>query len=401
MRRLSRIIAIGYFLVCLATLVGTALVGPLGYAPFPLPIGPARTPVVVTFWYGTEKEAWLKEAVTRYEATAPTLNGRPIQIELKGLGSRDMVERVAQQQWGNDSPPTVISPASSLWVELLKSDWLARNPGSPPIVAAGVEAAQPLVLTPLVLVAWEDRAKVLWPKGPPNLWRDLHDALADPQGWVGRGGPGSWGFVKFGHTSPLTSNSGTQTLLLLAYGFYNKTSKLSGDDILNPEFQQWLTEVEQGVTEFGDSTGTFMTNMVRFGPSKYDVVAVYENLALQDIETAQGRWGQSIRIYYPPATLLSDHPYVTLQAPWTTPEQRAAATHFRDFLLSRPIQELALQSGFRPADPAVAVASNDPNNPFNKYKSFGVQIDIGQQVETPPADVISTLLDLWRRKINK
>ena len=167
-----------------------------------------------------------------------------------------------------------------------------------------------------------------------RLFLDFLDALADPQGWAGRGGPGAWGFVKFGHTSPLTSNSGTQTLLLLAYGFYNKTSKLSGDDILNPAFQRWLTEGEQGVTEFGDSTGSFMTNMVRFGPSKYDVVAVYENLALQDVETAQGRWGQSIHIYYPPATLLSDHPYVTLQAPWTTPEQRAAAAHFRDFLLS-------------------------------------------------------------------
>ncbi len=46
MRRLSRLIAIGYFLICLATLaLSTAVRGPLGYAPFPLPIGPARTPM--------------------------------------------------------------------------------------------------------------------------------------------------------------------------------------------------------------------------------------------------------------------------------------------------------------------------------------------------------------------
>src|SRR5262245_5534187 len=129
-------------------------------------------------------------------------------------------------------------------------------------------------LTPLVLVAWEEWAKVLWPQGPTSFWHDLHDALAEPQGWVGRGGPATWGFVKFGHTSPLTSNGGAQTLVLLTYGFYNKTGTLTGDDILNPAFQQWLTEVERGVSEFGDSTGTFMTNMVRFGPSKYDLVAV-------------------------------------------------------------------------------------------------------------------------------
>jgi hypothetical protein len=399
MRRLSRMIAIGYLLICLATLAGTAVVGPLGYAPFPLPIGPARTPVLVTVWYGTEKEDWLKEALVRYQATTPTLNGRPIQIELKGLGSREMIERVAQQQWGNDTSPTVISPASSLWVELLRSDWLARN--STAIIADGADAPQPLVLTPLVLVAWEERAKVLWPQGPSNFWHDLHDALVDPQGWVGRGGPGIWGFVKFGHTSPLTSNSGVQTLVLLANGFYNKAGLLTGDDVLNPAFQAWLAEVEQGVTEFGDSTGTFMTNMVRFGPSKYDLVAVYENLAIQDIETAQGRWGQNIRVYYPPATMISDHPYVTLQAPWATPEQRAAATHFRTFLLSHPIQELALQYGFRPADPGVAITASDPNNPFNKYKPYGVQVDINQTVEVPPADVLNTLIELWRRTSSK
>ncbi len=73
----------------------------------------------------------------RYQATSPTLNGRPIQVEIKGLGSREMIERVAQQQWGNDTPPTVISPASSLWVELLRSDWLARN--NTPIIAAGAD----------------------------------------------------------------------------------------------------------------------------------------------------------------------------------------------------------------------------------------------------------------------
>ncbi len=61
--------------------------------------------------------------------------------------------------------------------------------------------------------------------------------------------------------------------MLLAYGYHNKAGTLSGDDILNPKFQTWLAEVEQGVTEFGDSTGTFMTNMVRFGPSKYDLVS--------------------------------------------------------------------------------------------------------------------------------
>lgn len=407
MHRLARPIGLAYIIICLAALGGTALGLPLGYAPFPLRIGPPAQPITVTIWYGTEKEAWLKDAAARFAATSPTLRNRPIQIELKGIGSRDTVERVAQRQWGQDAPPTVISPASAVWVELLKDEWAKRG-NTGPIVSAD---PQQLVLTPLVLAIWEKRAQALWDNGATNFWPEIHDALSNPSGWAGHVHPNApdavkqeaqnWGFVKFGHTSPLRSNSGAQALLLMAYGYYNKTSGLSSADITNAEFQKWFAEIENSVLEFGDSTGTFMDNMIRFGPSKYDMVAIYENLAIESIDKAQGRWGDTLRVVYPPATLFSDHPYAVLAGDWTTPEQRAAAEQFGQFLLSRPIQELALQYGFRPADPGVAVITNDPGNPFRKYAQYGVQVDIAQQVELPPGDVIATLLELWRRQIGK
>ena len=50
MLRLSRIIASGYIAVCLVALALTALIGPLGYAPFPLIPAPARPPITVTIW---------------------------------------------------------------------------------------------------------------------------------------------------------------------------------------------------------------------------------------------------------------------------------------------------------------------------------------------------------------
>lgn len=414
MQPLPRLIGFGYLLICLLALLATAFVGPVGYAPFPIPLGPAQDPVVVTIWYGTEKRQWLEDAAQRFAATNPRVGNRPIQVVLRGIGSREIAERVARQDFQGAGQPTVISPASSMWVEVLKNDWATRNPGNPTIIADGADAPRPLALTPMVVVAWEARAKVLWANGPTNFWQYLHDALANNEGWVGvakaRGfAPDSpeyrkaqeWGFVKFGHTSPLTSNSGAQALMLLTYGYHNKTSNLTNADILDPAFQRWLLDIETAVLEFGDSTGTFMTSMVQFGPSKYDVVVVYENLALENIQAAQGRWG-NIRIYYPPATMFSDHPYAILQASWVTPEQRLAAAQFRDFLLSRPIQELALQPyGFRPADPNVPILSNDPENPFNKYRDFGARVDIAQQVQTPSGEVVSTLLDLWRRQVNR
>lgn len=393
MLRTARILSAGYIILAVVLTVLTATVGPVGSAPLPLPIGPAREPIVVTIAYGTEKREWLEEATRRFAAQDRRINGRPIQVELQGIGSRELVNEIV----AGTLQPTVASPASSLWIELLEADWYARNGAA--IVRDGPDAPQPLVLTPLVLVAWQQRADVLWPNGPQQLWQELHDAIADQRGWAARGHP-EWGFVKFGHTSPLSSNSGAQTLLLLAYAYHNKTSGLSSEDVLDPEFQRWMEEIELGVLEFGDSTGTFMDDMVRFGPSKYDFVAVYENLALENVEAARGRW-DDIRLIYPPATLLSDHPYAILEAAWVTPEQAEAAAIFRDYLLSREAQELALAAGFRPASPEVAVINQDPNNPFNRYVSYGVQIDIQQQVQLPPADVTNTLIDLWRRRINR
>lgn len=400
MLRLSRLIGSGFLLVCVLTFVAKLNGLPVGNGLVNLGIGPAVVPVELTFWYSTEKQQWLNEAAKRFTATNPTVNGQPITVNLVGLGSREMALRVAAQEWGSDAAPTVISPASTLQVGLLEREWAAKNGGT--VVATGGNGPQPLVLTPLVVVAWEERAKALWPNGPPAqaFWQDIHDALVDPKGWQGRGGLPQWGVVKFGHTSPATSNSGEQALVLLAYGYYNKTSGLSEGDIRNPEFQTWLRDVERSVPEFGDSTGTFMASMVQYGPSKYDMVAVYENVALQQIGTAQERWNQALRIYYPPATLISEHPYVTLEAPWVAPEQQQAARVLRDFLLSEPIQRLALESGFRPVNSAVSINDDVANNPFISEVASGVKADLGNLIEIPPAAVVAELQQLWQTIIN-
>ena len=391
MLRVARILSIGYLFIAALAALWNFTGKPLGAAL--VPIGPAREPIVVTLAYGTEKREWLEQAVVRFAAEDRRINGRPIQIELQGIGSRELVTEIV----GGQLQPTVISPASTIQMELLRSEWQARNGAD--IVGTGTDAPQPLVLTPLVLVMWEQRAQALWPNGPQQFWPELHDALADPNGWAARG-HGEWGFVKFGHTSPQTSNSGMQTLVLLAYAYHNKTTDLTSANVLDPQFQQWLAEFELAVMEFGDSTGTFMDNMVCFGPSKYDAVLVYENLAVQNVEAAQGRWGP-IRVYYPPATIISDHPYAVLNAPWVTAEQQQAVAMFRDCLLAEPTQQLALQYGFRPANADVSIINNDGNNPFNALQGYGLQVDIQQQVAVPPADVLTSLLDLWRRQINK
>src|SRR6266542_688314 len=366
MQRLSRIIAFGYIAICLEVVVGRFLLGPLGYAPFPLVKASIRPPVVVTIWYGSEKKEWFAAAKERFEAAQPVVNGRLVQIQLKSLGSREIAERVLQQDWRGETPPVVVSPSSALG-----------------------------------LVGWEERAHVLWPNGPKNFWNDLQAALANEGGWKALGGSESWGPVKFGHTSPLTSNSGTQALILMAYGFLGKSSGLTGADVNNPAFEQWLRPIEGSVLSFNDSTGGFMDDFVRSGPPKYDFGIVYENLALQSMAAARQRQNQEMRIFYPPATLLSDHPYAIVDGAWVDADQRAAAAKFREYLVGREAQTLALQFGFRPTDPNVSISTGDQNNPFTQYAPNGEQATIAEQVEVPSADVLNALIQLWQTKFRR
>jgi hypothetical protein len=255
-----------------------------------------------------------------------------------------------------------------------------------------------MVTTPLVLVAWRERADVLWGSAPgADLWQQLHDVLTDPAGWNNYGRP-EWGYVKFGHTDPLRSNSGFMTILLMAYSYFGKTSGLSAAEVLSDTgFQAWFLETEGTISSFGESTGTYMRDMVAYGPSQYDLVAVYEATAIEQAANAVGRYGE-LRIYYPPATVLSDHPFCVLQGEWVSAQEASAARLFMDFLSSRPMQSLALlKYGFRPTDTSLVL--DQPESPFARYAANGLSSSLPPQVEVPPGGVLSTLLDFWARNV--
>ena len=189
-------------------------------------------------------------------------------------------------------------------------------------------------------------------------------------------------------------------MLLMTYNYFGKTEGLTAADILsNTEFQTWLKEFEASVPEFGDSTGTYMRDIVAYGPSKYDIVGVYEATAIEQIENARGRYGD-LHVYYPPATVLSDHPFCILQTDWVTPEKEAAAQIFIEFLLSHEAQELAvLRYGFRSVDPAIVL--DQPGSPFVKYIPNGISLNLPPEIDLPEGNVLDTLLTFWIRNIQR
>lgn len=352
------------------------------------PAGPP--PVELSFEYSTEKRDWLEAAIADFERQTPG-----IKVKLIGRGSLDSVNDILDGK----SQPVLWSPADSSLANLLASDWQTKY-GTPLFPTSGDAAPQPLLLTPLVLAVWEDRAKVLRDAAGGQLtWKAIHKAVTAKGGWPAVGGKPGWGFVKLGHTDPTRSNSGLQALVLMALEHF-EAQTVTVDHALDPGFQRFVRDIEGGVTRLEASTGTFMTDMLRFGPSKYDIALVYESLAISQLENAQRRW-DNLRIYYPPSTIWSDHPVAILEAPWVSPAQRAAAERVVAFLRSKPVQATALRFGFRPADPAVPIKTADGQNPFTKMARYGLTFDLPSAVPPAEGPVVRNLLMMWSRVVKR
>jgi ABC-type Fe3+ transport system substrate-binding protein len=349
---------------------------------------PASEVVEINIAYGTEKKLWLNWAVGEFEKTE---SGQRIKVNLHGRGSVEGAREVISGP--GDIPFHVWSPASSAYRDVFETDWAVRHGSDEPIIRA-----ENLALSPMIFVMWKERYEGYRTKYDPPNFQNIAEAMHEAGGWSAIAGKADWGLFKFGHTHPGKSNSGLMTLVLMAYDFHGKERNLSLGDITSTDFQQWLQRFERAVArpggELSHSTGSLMKEMVLRGPSQFDVLMVYENLAIDYLKAAQGRWGE-LFVVYPERNLWNENPYYILDVPWSEEEHRLAAAEFLDFLMSDRIQARALEHGFRPGNPLVPI--NGPDSPFVRYADYGLKIDIPRVCDPPRAEVLNNLLASFQR----
>jgi ABC-type Fe3+ transport system substrate-binding protein len=347
----------------------------------------APSSVAINIAYGTEKEKWLKEALAAFGETP---EGRRIHVNLIGLGSVEGAQAVLDGP--GETPIHVWSPASSAYRDVFEQEWRIKHGGEP------ILHAENLALTPMVFVLWKSRYEPFAKKFGSVSFQTIAEAMQEPGGWATIANEPGWGLFKFGHTHPNKSNSGLLTLVLMAYAFSHKERGLTTADVTQPDFQKWLKEFENAVARPGGSlthsTGTLMREMVLRGPSQYDCLMVYENLAIDYLDDARRRWGE-LQVVYPVPNLWNEHPYYILNVPWSRPEQRRAARQFLDFLTSEPIQRRALDHGFRPGNPSVPVRF--PESPLIRHAAQGLTIDLPRVCEPPRGEVVYDLIASFRR----
>ncbi|MBJ7519264.1 MAG: VWA domain-containing protein [Solirubrobacteraceae bacterium] len=292
--------------------------------------------VRVPFAYSPEKEQLLEPLVRAFNEQGAEVGGRPVFVEAQVVSSGEAQDQIGKQQLR----PVVWSPASSLWGRLLNfqadQEWAPDDNPS-------------IVRTPLVIAMWEPLAKTLgWPEKQVGFDRILELATSE-RGWAAFGRP-EYGKFKLGHTNPDFSTSGLSAVAAEYYAATGKREGLTVEDVEKPSVRKQIRDIERSIVHYGDTTLFFAEQMKRYGPAYASAVAM-EEVTLLDFNRDRGGQPKLVALYPREGTFDSDNPFIVLDAPWVTAEQKQGAAAFQAFLEERITPEVAAKAGFRPGDP--------------------------------------------------
>ncbi len=328
-----------------------------------------------------DKQQWLDWASSEFSKTS---DGKHIKVNFIPMSFLDSAHALLN----GDQRINVWSPASAAYKDVFVREWQLKYNQNP------ILREESLAATPMVFVMWDERYQAFIQKYQTVSFDTINQALQARGGWDEIAQRPDWGLFKFGHTHPSQSNSGLMSLVLAAYAYHHKTKDLALKDVLNPGFQKWQEQLERGTSGLSNSTDSLMQQMMVEGPSAYDAILIYENLAIESLRESDKPWGK-LRLVYPEYNAWNDNPYFIINAPWSNEDQRKAADAFLNFLLTQPVQREALKYGFRPASADVSVKF--PGSPFLQYEDNGVRVTVQKVCDPPKPDVVKNLLALWQR----
>ncbi|NIN52826.1 MAG: solute-binding protein [Nitrososphaeria archaeon] len=330
-------------------------------------IGDMPESIEIVFLYTSEKQGWIEEVTPGFEKWFHDRFGIQIHVELEVGGTYETLNLILH----GSAKPTVWSPASNIWIPYINTKW--RNLGYDEDIAVDWTS---LVTSPLVIAGW----KSFQERYDITAFRDLYRLAAEDVD------------LKYGHPDPLLSNGGVMaTILEFSEAAGKKPEELIVDDFKNDAILNVVRTIEANAVAYGKSTGFFGAWAVDNGPFAINTFSVYENVVLDNSLKAQKKWRDPIIAVYPEqGTLLSDHPFVVINADWVGKWQKFAAGQYLLYLLKDEIQVISQKHGFRPANPSVPL-DKDVFNIEN-----GVSYKLPVPVLRPPSgEVLEALFEAW------
>jgi len=333
----------------------------------------------VTVLYSTEKESWVRWAAAEFGKTS---EGKQIQLQLVPRHALDALDEILS----GERKPQVWAPASNLYREMFKNQWKQKYGGNP------ILSESSLAASPLVMVMFEDRHKVFLEKYKEFNSRTFTDAMIAGT-WTKLGGPADWGDVRFAVQHPLSHNSGMIWALLVTHRFY-ESSGISPERIRAPELKPWYNVLIKS-SQLPGATSRGVADMFQKGTSVCDGLVAYES---QVLEALSGNPSYSnVRVGYPKFNFWNEHPYYVLDAAWSTPAQRKAATDFQEFLLSDAAQKKLMEFGLRPSSTRVSLRGTETL--WTRFEKLGITVEVKSAVADPNASVVRAMMDIFKDSV--
>ncbi|MEO8291614.1 MAG: substrate-binding and VWA domain-containing protein [Actinomycetota bacterium] len=348
----------------------------------------------------SEKAALLTQMADGYNRSGAQVGVRCVQVVITSKASGGAMDALARG-WRDDVDglrPDVWTPAGSSWVGLLQQRTAARD--RPDLVPAG--DLPHVAYSPLVIAMPRPMAQALgWP-GTAIGWNDIYDLSNEPSGWGSAGHP-EWGAFKLGKTNPNYSTSGLNALIGEYFAATGLSSDLSLARIEDPKVQDFVRGVESSVVHYGDISLTFLSNLQQADDRgeglTYISAVTVEEKSVWDYNQGNPTGDPAtlgdhpkpsvplVAIYPKEGTLISDHPWVTLNAPWVDDGKREASQSFLDWVLAPERQQQFQRFAFRDAE-------GNPGDLITQQN--GLLPAEPAQVLTPPApEVLDRIQTSW------
>jgi Ca-activated chloride channel family protein len=360
--------------------------------------------VVVQLIYAPEEELYITQTISDFNRSMArgvnpltgqelARNVAPIWIEGKSASSgtvaQGIINAIIAPNNSNVERPVIFSPSVRHWLALVNYQTGQR--------VFDVDGAKATAVAPVVIAIWESRLNAIKAKHPGQEigWQELFEVFRSPNGWQDYGLTGR-SAVFYGHTDPLVSSTALSTLIGefyagSRYGAGNTTgSRLTIDEVRSPKVQDEVRKIEGLIKHYSARTTEFKEYIAQ-GPDYLDFVALEENdlIYINQGKTQYQPPERLVALYPKEGTFLHDHPFAIPNAPWITPEQRAGAELFTEYVLTSDVQKRVLEAGFRPASPAVPIGA-----PISEQ--YGVNPAPPKVLPVPEPSVIAAVQESWQ-----
>ena len=345
-------------------------------------------PVQLVVIASNEKSGPIGDLAADFMRTGPTVDDRCIDVQVVRKASGETEEALARgwDEARDGARPDVWSPAATTWVNLLREHRVGADRSD--LIPASLPS---LMQSPLVIAMPRPMAEAMgWPAAAIG-WHDILDLAQDPRGWARYGHP-EWGRFRLGKTDPTVSTSGLHALVGTYYAATGLSADLTVEDVRKPEIAAFVKGIEASVEHYGSTAAVFLANLKTAADNGsalgYVSAIAVEEKQIFDYDQAKPDV-PLVAIYPREGTLVADHPYVVLRAPWVDDAKRRAAALFLGYL-EHPDRQARLQElGFRDHEGrAGARLASDP--------SFRPQGPAGNLIAPPSSEALAAVQASWK-----